>query len=105
MRLVPGETSISLPSMVSLGMGLVGQEGLELGAKLLDVRDVGADGPVVEGADRGTAAAPGHVQDGVDVLLAPVPLDDAVDDLVDPPGGLPAGRALAAALVGVEAGH
>ena len=43
------------------------------------------------------------VQDGVEILLASLALDDAPGHLVDPPGRLAARRALAAALVGVEA--
>src|SRR6266545_3916675 len=68
-------------------------ERLELGAEFFDVGDVGADGAVVEGADGGAAPAPGHVEDGVEIVLVPVAVDDAMDHLVDPPGRLAAGRA------------
>src|ERR1700704_6763840 len=103
MRLVPGSTSTSLPSIVSLGIAR--DQGLELLTELLDVADVGADRAVVEGADGGAGAALGHVQDRVEVLLAALPLHDPVAHLVDPAGGLAAGRALAARLVRVEARH
>src|SRR6267142_5730165 len=100
MRFVPASTSISLPSIVSFistlggGAGKAGArasrlpragswraQGLELGAEFFDVGDVGADGAVVERADRGTAAALGDVEDGVEVVLAAVALDDAVHHL------------------------
>src|SRR5690242_4519491 len=100
MRLVPGATSTSLPSIVSLG--IVGDQGLELAAELLDVADVGADRAVVEGADGGTGPALGHVQDRVEVFLAPFALDDPVGHLVDPSGRLPALRALPARLARLE---
>src|SRR5580765_1466227 len=99
MRLVPGATSTSLPSIVSLG--IVGDQGLELAAELLDVADVGADRAVVEGADGGTGSALGHVQDRVQVVLAPLSLDDPVGHLVDPAGRLAARRALPARFVRV----
>src|SRR5918995_4264262 len=102
MRLVPASTSISLPSIVSLGMSLPDQR-LEFGTELFDVGDVGADGAVVEGADGSAPPALGHVEDGVEVVLVPVAVDDAVDHLVDPAGRLAAGRALPARLVRVEA--
>src|SRR5713101_5493270 len=101
-RFVPAGTSISWPSMVTLGMGLRPHQRLELGAELFDVRDVGADGAVVERADRGAGAALGHVEDRVEIVLVRVPLDDAVAHLVDPAGRLAARRALTAALVRVE---
>src|SRR5437762_6118514 len=101
-RFVPAGTSISLPSMVSLGMGLLLHQRLELGAEFFDVRDVGADGAVVERADRGAGAALGHVEDRVEIVLARVPPDDATAHLVDPPGRLAARRACAATLVRVE---
>ncbi len=80
-------------------------QGLELLAELLDVADVGADRAVVEGADGGAGAALGHVQDRVEVLLAALSVHDPVRHLVDPAGGLAAGRALPARLVRVEARH
>src|SRR5439155_2005482 len=86
MRLVPGGTSTSLPSMVSLGTVGTPDQRLELLPELLDVADVGADGAVVEGAD-GRARPPlGHVQDRVEVFLSPSAVDAPVGDLVDPPG-------------------
>src|SRR5438132_10015991 len=103
MRFVPASTSISLPSIVSFGTHSAPAQRLERRAELLDVGDVGADGAVVEGADRGAATALGNVEDGVEIVLAAVALDDAVDLLVDPAGGLAARRALPARLVGVEA--
>src|SRR5213594_4850072 len=121
MRLVPGATSISFPSMVSFGMGAlpghrrgrgaspgaraVGDQRLELVAELLDIGDVWPDGSVVEGADRGAGAALGHVKDRVEVFLAAVTGQDALAHLVDPTGGFATRRALAARLVGIEAGH
>src|SRR5438094_5571996 len=84
-------------------MGRVPDELLELGAEFLDVADVGPDGAVVEGTDGRAGAASGDVENGVEVLFPSLALHDAVADLVDPAGGLPAGRALAAGLVGVEA--
>src|SRR5258705_11197364 len=103
MRLVPGATSTSLPSIVSLGIAR--DQGLELLAELLDVADVRADRAVVEGADGGAGPALGHVQDRVEVLLAALAGHDPVRHLVDPAGGLAAGRALTARLVRVEARH
>src|SRR5258708_13980507 len=103
MRLVPGATSTSFPSIVSLGIAR--DQGLELLTEFLDVADVGADRAVVEGADGGAGAALGHVQDRIEVLLAALPVHDPVRHLVDPAGGLAAGRALAARLVRVEARH
>src|SRR5260370_39297789 len=103
MRLVPGATSTSLRSIVSLAM--VGDQGLELSAELLDVAHVGADRAVIEGADGGAGPALGHVQDGVEVFLAPLPLHDAVGDLVDPAGRLAAPAALPGRLARVEAPH
>src|SRR6266508_836753 len=105
MRLVPGATATSFPSMVSLGTMTAPDEGFELLTELLDVADIGADGAIVEGADRRAGPALGHVQDRVQVLLPPLALHDPAGDLVDPARGLPAGRALAARLVGVEAPH
>src|SRR6266545_7757434 len=105
MRLVPWGTSTSVPLIWSLGMGAAPDQLLELVPELLDVADIRADGAIVEGADGRSRAAPGDIQDGVEILLAPLALDDAVGDLVDPPGGFPARRALAARLVGVEARH
>src|SRR5262249_13395262 len=102
-RLVPASTSISFPSMVSLGTRSTPAQRFELRAEFLDVGDVGTDGAVVEGADRGAAAALGDVEDRVEIVLAAVAVHDAVDHLVDPAGGLPARRALPARLVGVEA--
>src|SRR5574341_1110145 len=96
MRLVPGATSTSLPSMVSLGTGSAPDKRFELLAEFLDVADVGADGAVVEGADRRAGPALGHVQDRVQVFLPALALHDPVGDLVDPARGLPTGRALAA---------
>src|SRR5437879_4775404 len=86
-------------------MDRVPDERLELGAEFLDVADVGPDGAVVEGTDGRAGAASGDVVNGVAVLFPSLGLHDAVADLVDSAGGLPAGRALAAGLVGVEAGH
>src|SRR5712691_1154903 len=103
MRLVPEGTSTSFPSIVSLGMGCVPDQVLELRAELLDVADVGSDSAVVEGADRRPRPALRDVEDGVEVFLATFALDDAPGHLVDPPGGFTARRALAAALVRVEA--
>src|SRR5712692_6506718 len=78
---------------------------LELGAELLDVADIRPHGAVVEGADGRARPAPGHVEDGVQVLFASLALHDAAADLVDPPRGFPTRRALAARFVGIEAGH
>src|SRR6266540_845382 len=103
MRLVPSGTSTSFPLMVSLGMRARLDQVLELRAELLDVADVWPDGSVVEGADGRPRAALRDVEDGVQVFLATLALDDAAGHLVDPPGGLAARRALAAALVGIEA--
>src|SRR5439155_8863035 len=113
MRLVSAGTSTCWPLTVSLGMrhGLaprrrggraLGQR-LELAPELLDVRDVRADRAVVERADRRAGAATRHVEDRVQVCAASPSLHDPVGHLVDPAGRLPARRALAAALVGVEA--
>src|ERR1700730_3404054 len=103
MRLVPSGTSIALPLTVSLGMDIAPNQVLELRAEFLDVADVGADRAVVEGADGRPCPALGHVEDGVEIFLAPLALDDAPGHLVDPAGRLPARRALAAAFVRVEA--
>src|SRR3990172_9098128 len=105
MRLVPAGTSTSLPLMVSLGMRPAPDQRLELLAELLDVADVRPHGPIVEGADRGARPPLGHIEDGVEVFLAALALDDPVDHLVDPARGFPAGRALAARLMRVEARH
>src|SRR5438046_4928739 len=86
-------------------MGRVPDELLELGAEFLDVADVGPDGAVVEGTDGRAGAASGDVVNGVEVLFPSLALHYAVAELVDPAGGLPAGRALAAGVVGVEAGR
>src|SRR5882724_3463096 len=99
MRLVPAGTSTALPLIVSLGTG---NQGLELAAEFLDVGDVGAHRAVVEGADRRAGAPLGHVEDGVEILVAAAPLDDPAGHLVDPARRLPARRALPAALVGIE---
>src|SRR5215475_1775300 len=103
MRLVPGGTSITLPSMVSAGMAWPSSrnERLEFAAELLDVRHVGPDRPVVEGADGGAGPPAGHVEDLVEVVLLAFPLHEAVGHLVDPARRLATGRALSAALVGV----
>src|SRR5262245_23555264 len=77
---------------------------VELRPELLDVGDVRADGPVVEGADRRPAGPLGHVHDVVRVPGNALAGQDAADDLEDPAGRLATGRALAAGLVGVEAG-
>src|SRR5262245_39335243 len=102
---VPAGTSISLPSMVSLGTAAAPDESLEFLAELLDVADVWAHGAVVERADRGPGPALGDVQDRVEVLLAAFALHDPMGHLVDPSRRLAARRALSARLVGVEAGH
>src|SRR2546428_9639550 len=99
MRLVPAGTSTSLPLTVSLGMG---NQRLELTAEFLDVGDVRAHRAVVEGADRRADASLGHVEDGVEIVLAAAPLDDPAGHLVDPARRLAARRALPAALLGVE---
>src|SRR5690348_12766781 len=103
MRFVPASTSISVPSIVSFGTRSLSAYGFELGAEFLDVRDVRADCAVVERADRGAAAALGHVEDGVQVILAAVALDDAMHHLLDPARRLAARRALSARLVRVKA--
>src|SRR5262245_7173663 len=103
MRLVPGATSTSFPSMVSLGTVATPDERFELVAELLHVADVGADGAVVERTDRRARSAFGDVQDRVEVLLAALTLDDPMRHLVDPARGLAAWRALTARLVRVEA--
>src|SRR5437899_7052071 len=105
MRLVPGATSTSLPSMVSLGTDATPDERLELVAELLHVADVGTDGAVVERADRGARPALGDVEDRVEILFASLALHDPARHLVDPPRGLAAWRALAARFVRVEPGH
>src|SRR2546428_12826420 len=99
MRLVPVGTSTSLPLTVSLGMG---NQRLELTPEFLDVGDVRAHRAVVEGADRRAGAPLGHVEDGVEIVLAAAPLDDPAGHLVDPGPRLAARRALPAALAGVE---
>src|SRR5260370_3501975 len=99
-RLVPAGTPTSVPLIVSLGMR---DQRLELIAELLDVRDIRADGAVVEGADRGAGAALGHVEDLVEVVLLAAALDDPPAPFVDPAGGLATRLALAARLVGVDA--
>src|SRR5262245_65963552 len=107
MRLVPGGTSTTRPSMVSVGMASPssGNERLELAAELFDVRDVGPDGAVIERADGGARPPARHVEDLVEVVLLALALHDAVGHLVDPARRLPTGRALSTALVGVEASH
>src|SRR5215471_19169018 len=105
MRLVPGATSTSLPSIVTLGIVAAPHERFELVPELLDVADVGSDGAVVEGADGGAGAPLGDIEDGVEVFLAPLPFHDPMGHLVDPPRGFATGRALSARLVGVEARH
>src|SRR5215470_611853 len=105
MRLVPGATSTSFPSIVSLGTVTTPDQRFELVTKLLHVADVGADGAVVERADRRARAALGDVEDRIEILLASLPLDDPMRHLVDPAGGLAARRALTARLVRVEARH
>src|SRR5207245_10984362 len=100
MRLVPAGTSTSFPFTVSLGMG---NQRLELSPELLDVGDVRADGAAVKGADRRPGPALGHVEDRVEIILLPAPLDDPPAHLVDPAGRFAARRALGAALVPVEA--
>src|SRR5262245_13758518 len=105
MRLVPGATSTSFPSIVSLGTVATPDQRFELVAELLHVADVGADGAVVERADRRARAALGDVEDRIEILLAPFPFHDPVSHLVDPAGGFPARGALSARLVGVEARH
>src|SRR3990172_6786567 len=109
MMLVPSGTSISLPSIVSLTIMSRSRsfpyQHFKLTAELLDVADVGPDRSVEEGADGGAGAPPGHVEDRVQVLFAPLSLPHPARHLVDPAGGLPARRALPARFVGVEAGH
>src|SRR5258707_8883617 len=105
MRLVPSGTSTTWPLMVSLGMRAAPDQVLELRAEFLDVADVGTDRAVVEGTDGRTRSALGHVEDGIEIFLAPFALDDAVGHLVDPARGLAARGALAAAFVRVEARH
>src|SRR2546428_11118074 len=99
MRLVPAGTSTSLPLTVSLGMG---NQRLELTAEFLDVGDVRAHRAVVEGADRRAGAPLGHVEDGVEIVLAAAPLDDPAGQLVNPPRRPAARRALPPASRGVE---
>src|SRR6266545_5646817 len=94
-RLVPGATSIALPSMVSLGTAAAPDQRLELVAELLDVADIGPHRPVIERADGRPGAALGHVQDRVQVLLAPLAVHDPARHLINPSGGLAARRALA----------
>src|SRR5215813_15591844 len=103
MRLVPSGTSTGWPLMVSLGMRVAPDEVFELRTVLLDVADVGTDGAVVERADGRARAALRHVEDGIEVFLATLPLHDAPGHLVDPARRLGARRALTTALVGVEA--
>src|SRR5262249_60072992 len=64
-----------------------------------------AHGAVVEGADGGARAPLRHVEDGVEIFLAALALDQTLGHLVDPTRRLAARRALPAALVGVEARH
>src|SRR5215471_21719356 len=103
--LVPGATSTSIPSIVSLGTVSAPDERLELVAELLDVADVWSDGAVVEGADGRPRPALGDVDDGVEVFLPAVSIHDAMGHPVDPPGGLAARCALPAGLVRVEPRH
>src|SRR5262249_58322285 len=67
--------------MLSEGSSCLAQS-FKLVAEFFDVGDVGADGAVVEGADRGAATALGHVENRVEVVLTTVAGDDAVDHLV-----------------------
>src|SRR5262245_47935180 len=103
--LVPAATSTSTPSIVSLGTGSTPDQGLELVSELLDVADVGADGAVVERADRRAGAALGDVEDRVEVFLPALAVHDAVSHLVDPARRFATRRALPARLVRVEARH
>src|SRR5262245_36709074 len=122
MRFVPAGTSIAFPSITSLGMAPaprrlsvggrpreaacrgarpdvarpVADVVVELGPELLHVGDVRPDGPVVEGADRRSRTASGHVEDRVGVGGHTLAGEDAPADLEDPARALPAGRALAA---------
>src|SRR5215470_6848516 len=105
MRFVPGATSISFPSMVSLGMprpacspslgrsesrpSSFPNQRLELVAEFLDVGDVRPNGAIVEGTDRSASAALGDIEDRVEILLAAVAGQDALTHLVDPARGFP----------------
>src|SRR4029450_9075607 len=79
------------------GVGFAPDQILELRAEFLDVADVGTNRAVVEGTDGRARSTLGHVEDGVEVFLAPFALDDAVGHLVDPARRLAARGALAAA--------
>src|SRR5256886_16015696 len=113
MRFVPGGTSTAWPLIVSLGMrgGRAGRgrgddpraravnQGFELPPELLDVGDVVPDGAVVKRPDRRAGVPSSHVQDRVEDVLPPPPLDYPTDHLIDPAGPLPRGRTLPAALI------
>src|SRR6266699_6746420 len=99
-------TEVQLRGLGSrLGMGVAPNQVLELRAEFLDVADVGTDRAVVEGANGRPRSPFRHVENGIEVFLAPFALDEAVGHLIDPARRLAARSALATASVGVEARH
>src|SRR5215212_5660873 len=128
MTSVPGGTSSSVPSMVTLtvvGLSsdiglLVGADGdagpreraaaaadvlVELVAEELQGGDDRAGRPVAEGAERAPEDRVADVLEGVHVLSAALAGLQPAEDLAHPVGALPARGALAAGLVGVELGE
>src|SRR5438093_1994294 len=109
MTVVPGSTSMSLPSMVSFGMmsrnvaRLVGDVVVELAPEL---RHEGLHGPgrrVPERADRVAGDVAGDVEQRVGVAWDPLAPEDPRDDLLHPAASLATRGALPARLVRVEA--
>src|SRR6266542_234555 len=66
------------------GMGFAPDQVLELRAEFLDVADVRTDRAVVEGANGRPRSPLRHVENGIEIFLAPFALDEAVGHLVDP---------------------
>src|SRR3546814_13069583 len=113
---VPGSTSISIPSIVSLGMGgvpLLGGDtvrgvaifadpALHLRAEVADQTLDRPGGGISEGADRVAFDLPRDVEEHVDLLRAGVALHHPLHDPEKPACALAAGRALPAALMHVE---
>ncbi len=76
---------------------------LEFFAKLVDHGFNGHGARVTENADRHAFHVRAHIEDHVEVLHSTVPMLDAMQDLVHPPGAFTALRTLPAGFLSIEA--
>src|SRR5436190_19395889 len=105
MRFIPFGAATSLPSIVNLTVSAILVAGLfKFAAVIFQERFDRPRGGFAEGADRFAVDVVGDLEQQINILGSAVAGFDAVEHFLHPERALAAGRALAAAFVGVKLG-